>query len=515
MSFWKTVSTREWLALALIVAVAFFLRSRDIGAFRLSPDDGNYLMSARVQELERGFDLARWVSEDVAWVKDLARADTQHYIYPHSYLHQWVARCLYRLGLDSVDALRMNSAIFGALSTIALFAMIAWCLPARRHQALLAAALLAVQPAIVWYSRTGWAVAGCMFFLLVYSALGWQLIARTGPDDSRAALKIGVAMLITSILAWGYHEMIAPFVVTTTVCVLFAHKLTGRPGSLRTALRSPATWAFVLSAVPVGLFTLGVYFFSDFARAAWFDPDATPYWTLRGQSIALLVVKQRMDRLITWPVIAAAVFGAVAVWRAEPGFLRYLAVQQLGATVLFFFFYQDPFLVRIYLPLVILVTWLAAEGLVSVGRDLAARGLKRFAVALPLGAIAHLTLMSWVSLFGELDQPLFNRYLYMAGTGVLLEPRHVDEHMTAYLKEHMKPGERVWAYGEKSPIFRLLDAGIASREFTFEGTRDAWPEWLLAPVRLMDAGRRTVETGGEYAYVDRDLAGRVGLYRKR
>jgi hypothetical protein len=494
VSFWRTVRPREWIALALIVAVAFVLRTRDIGAFRLSPDDGNYLWSARAQTLERGFDLSRWVSEDVAWVGELAHGNTQGDIYPHSYLHQWVARCLYRLGLDSVDALRMNSAIFGTASVLALFWMIASILPAHRLQALLAAALLAVQPAHVWYSRTGWGVIGCTFFLLIYTALGWRLV--TLEEGARGATKLGVRMAITSILAWGYHEMIAPFVVTTALCVL-----------LWRGWRSRATWVFVASAVPVGLFTISLYFFSDFAREHWFKPDQTPYWQLRWDSIVFLLAKQRMDRLLTWPIVAAALFGAVAVWRESPRFAKYLALQHGGASALFFFLYQDPFLVRIYLPLVILVAWLAAEGLVSVGREIAERGLKRLAVALPLAAVVHLLLMSWVSLFGALDHPMFNRYLYVSDPGVLLEPRHVDEHMTEYLKANMKPGERAWTYADKSPIFRLLDAGIPSREFAFDGDPSTWPEWLLAPVKLM---RRD-----EYALVEKDLAGRVGLYRKQ
>lgn len=515
MSFWRTIAPREWLALALIVAISFFLRSRDIGAFRLSPDDGNYLWSARAQAIERGFDLSRWIREDTTWVKELAGPSAPYDLYPHSYLHQWTARCLYRLGLDSVDALRMNSAVLGALSSLALFLLVASLLPTHRRQALLGAALLAVLPVHVWYSRTGWGVIGCTFFLLVYSALAWKLLAHTRDDDRAGAVKLGLGMSIASILAWGYHEMIAPFVVCTGLCFLFAPKLVDRSSGLAAVLRSRATWVFVASAIPVGLFTIGVYFFSDFAEEHWFRADVTPYWQLRRESIEFLFVKQRLDRLLTWPVLAAAAFGAVAVWRAAPGFVGYLALQNVGACALLFFLYQDPFLVRIYLPLVILVAWLAAEGLVSVGTDLSSRGLKRFAVVLPFAVLLHHALMSWISLFGPLDQPMFNRYLYMADPGVLLEPRHVDEHMTAHLREHMKPGERVWTYGDKSPIFRLLDAGIPSREFGFEGSPDAWPEWLLAPVRVMDKDRRTVDTGGEYAYIDRDLAGRVGLYRKR
>ncbi len=495
MSFWRTVRPREWLALALLVAVAFVLRTRDIGAFRLSPDDGNYLWSARAQTLERGFDPSRWISDDVAWIGELVHGNTQGDIYPHSYLHQWVARCLYRLGLDSVDALRMNSAIFGTASVLALFWMIASSFPARRWQALLAAALLAVQPAHVWYSRTGWGVIGCTFFLLVYTVLGWRLIHLQ--EGERGAVRLGVWMAITSILAWGYHEMIAPFVVTTAVCVF-----------LWRGARSRATWVFVASAVPVGLFTIGLYFFSDFAHEHWFKADATPYWRQRwDNTIVHFATRQRVDRLLTWPLIAAAMFGAVAAWRESPRFVRYLALQHGGATALLFFLYQDPFLVRIYLPLLTLVTWLAAEGLVSVGREIAARGLKRFAVALPLAAVVHMGLMSWVSLFGALDHPMFNRYLYMSDPGVLLEPRHVDDHLTAYLKEHMEPGERVLTYADKSPIFRLLDAGIPSREFAFDGEPSTWPEWLLAPVKLMQRD--------EYVFVDKDLAGRVGLYRKR
>src|SRR5262245_33897960 len=92
----RKVSLLEWLALAVIVTAGFLLRSRDLAAFKLSPDDGQYMYSARLQSLERSADLGQWIAEDRAWIAELVE-DWGHSVmkattYQHSYLHQFVLR---------------------------------------------------------------------------------------------------------------------------------------------------------------------------------------------------------------------------------------------------------------------------------------------------------------------------------------------------------------------------------------------------------------------------------------
>jgi hypothetical protein len=166
------------------------------------------------------------------------------------------------------------------------------------------------------------------------------------------------------------------------------------------------------------------------------------------------------------------------------------------------------------MPLVLFLALLAAEGvafLLQAARGPLTRGA---AVVVTAGFFLYLSAVSWFSLFGALDHPLFNRYFYTTAGTELREPRHVDEHLLAHLARNMQPGDRVYTFCDKSPVFRLLDVGIPSREFVFEEPREDWPEWILGVERLMTRDRHTLETGGVYQLVDTDLAGRIALYRR-
>lgn len=494
----------EWLALLAIVALGFFLRSQDIGAFRLSPDDGNYLCSARVQELERDLSIGEMLAEDVEWVKWIARGDWRSgELYPHSYLHQLAARWLYRFGLSSIAALRTSSAIFGALTAAALYFFAAWLVPQRRRVGLFAALLLAVMPVHVWYSRTGWGVMGCTFFHVMYVALAWQLLAHTSPTDKRRIVRLALGLAATSVLAWGYHEMIAPFVVSMAACFFGARFFGAQLGRAKLA-------AFVASAAPVGLFTIGVYFFSDFAQAHWFEADGeATYGQMRWESAVSLLTNYRVDLLLTYPVIAFALLGAWSLHEEERALTCFLAANLGLGALLLFFLYQDPYLVRIYFPLAIFAVLFAAEGVARVRRFLP----NAAAIGVGASVALYLGLQTWFSLFGPLDHPFFNRYLYVAARGELREPRHVDEHLIAKLRVLLGAHERVTAYADKSPLYRLLDAGIPATETDLKGPRESLPTWVFAPVKIMSDERRTVESGGEYRLVDQDLAGRIGLFR--
>ncbi|MFN0242070.1 MAG: hypothetical protein ACKVWV_04190 [Planctomycetota bacterium] len=504
MSSRSKIPLLEWLALLAIVALGFFLRTRDIGAFRLSPDDGNYLHSARVQELERDASLGEMLAQDVEWVKWIARGDWRGgELYPHSYLHQLAARWLYRFGLSSVAAVRTSSAIFGALTAAALYAFAAWSMPERRRVGLFAALLLAVMPVHVWYSRTGWGVMGCTFFHVLYVAIAWELFANASPSDGRKVARLGVGLALTSVLAWGYHEMIAPFVVSMAVCFFGARIFGAQLG------RAKLT-AFVASAAPVGLFTIGVYFFSDFAQAHWFEADrAATYAEMRWESALSLLVNYRIDVLLTYPVIAFALLGAWSLYKEERALACFLAANLGLGALLLFFLYQDPFLVRIYFPLAIFGVLFAAVGVASLRRFLPSLAV----IGVGASVALYLGLQTWFSLFGPLDHPFFNRYLYVVARGELREPRHVDEHLIAKLRVLLGAHERVTAYADKGPLYRLFDAGIPASVTDLKGPRESLPTWVFAPVTVMQREKRTTETGGEYRLVGEDLAGRIGLFR--
>ena len=90
----KRIAWWEWVLVATLVALGFFLRARDITAFKLSPDDGQYMNSARLQSLERSTDPVRWFEEDVAWFgelrEDWGNLSNVAKTYQHSYLHQFL-----------------------------------------------------------------------------------------------------------------------------------------------------------------------------------------------------------------------------------------------------------------------------------------------------------------------------------------------------------------------------------------------------------------------------------------
>src|SRR5688572_20268497 len=71
-SWWRGVGAWEWCALVLILASAAYLRFNDLGGFRMGPDEGSYLHSARIEVLERGGGPGRWIADDIAWARELA-----------------------------------------------------------------------------------------------------------------------------------------------------------------------------------------------------------------------------------------------------------------------------------------------------------------------------------------------------------------------------------------------------------------------------------------------------------
>ena len=76
---------------------------------------------------------------------------------------------------------------------------------------------------------------------------------------------------MTSVLAFGYHEGVAPYIVGSGAVVLFAPWILGSgERSLASILQSRRTWTYVWSAIPVGAVTLALALWSPFAQTYWF-----------------------------------------------------------------------------------------------------------------------------------------------------------------------------------------------------------------------------------------------------
>jgi hypothetical protein len=510
-----------WVLLAVTVAFAFYLRTRDIEAFFVGPDDGSYLHSARVHELSRGGNPLRWIGEDVEWARFLAHNYSNDTLtYQHSYLHQFVTRYLFRFGCGSLQALRLSTAITGTLTALFVAWFFATSFPGRRVLAWIGAALVAVTPLHAFYSRTGWGQIGFTAFYFVYATLLYRVLVVIPADDRRALRRAGWGMLAASLLAYGYHEGVALFVIGSALVAFAAPWLFARDGVASKVL-SRRTWTCVWSAAPVGAFTLALALFSSFAQEKWFNPLGTAgvnsYGELKRLSIENLLGSQRPDLMLTWLVIVLAVVGAVAMWKERRSLAKYWIATVIAGTLVTFFLFGDASLLRAYMPVYLIAIVFAAFGLEHAAQFVGALTGKVLGCVLIAIVLATLTCVTWTSLFGRVGNPCFIQHFYIQGVGNSLDYRHVDENIRGYLQEHKKPDERIAIFGDKGMQFRLLDAGIDSREDYLEGPRETWPVWVVGRVGGRDgfgASRFPVEHGGPYKLVMQDNIARFALYRR-
>lgn len=510
----KQVAWWEWVLVATLVALGFFLRSRDITAFKLSPDDGQYMNSARLQHLERSTDPVQWIEEDVAWFgelrEDWGNLSNVAKTYQHSYLHQFLVRYLYRLGLPRVHALRLNVAWIGALTVLALFALYAWNFPERRRAGLYSAALLSVLLVHVFLSRTGWGEVGSTFFFLVYAALGWRLLARTGESDTRALWRLGAALALASTLGMGFHEGTSVYVVGMCALALASPWWRGDvERGFGAVLRSRRVWTVLASSVPVGAYTLALRLWSAYANEKWFSSSL--YNLTWGEARVLTLNRfWKTDHLlgqVSVPLVLLAVMGAGAVWKRDRVWFRFAGLWTLLTSLVFLLAFNDPSLVRIYLPTILLLCWFAGEGLMLLGEWVLPRAAQWVSAAACLLVVAYLGLVSWTTLFGAEDDPFFESGVYVN----LPNSRWADEPWLEYLEDHRITKE-IGVYPTKDPLFVALDAGFAGRLFSFNEPESTWTDHLLAARNIMARERRRVEDGGRYALVAQDKVGRIGLY---
>jgi len=505
----KKVPALELALLVAVLALGLWLRGHELASYRLSPDDGNYLYSARVHRLERDLGPAAWLREDVEWAFPR--------YYPHSYLHQGLARWWYRLGLPSIEALRINSVATGLATALLVYLFYAARFPARRPVGLLAAALVAVQCFHVWYSRTGWGQTGCTAFWFAYFALGWALLrpGRTA-SPARDAL-LGAGMAVSALLAYGFHEMISVHVVgmglAVLACGLFGERTRGAGGVGRRLL---------------GLLVLRLLF-DSFARQHWinFQPEGQgTWWDVRRANLRFLFALTRIDRQLGYPVLGLALVGLAGLARRDRAYFVYVATSFAASFLIFAVGFKDFGLERIYLPTAVLAAILAAEGLATLAAAVAG-GPGRRSRALFAGVGAALVLwaafVTQRTLFGQPGELGFERVFHAKVGFDFKESRDAEAEILAHLRARLRPDEAVGVagrrnphgvVGEFSPLFRLLDEGLAARPFGFTGDPRGWPRFVVGVRGMMERDGHTVAGGGYYREVAADTWGRIALYAR-
>lgn len=512
----------EGILLVLVLALAFWLRTRDVDSYYVGPDDGSYMHSAQLDVIEPGFRPLVWVREDVAWVRWLsAHYGEENVTYQHSYAHQFVARYLFRFGLGSLSALRTSSAITGTLTALFAWWLFARAFTARRSLGLLAAAIVAVAPMHVFYSRTGWGQIGFACFYLAYTAVLYRVLFVIPRDSARELRRAGWALCAFSLLAFGWQEGVAPFVVGSGLLVVLAQIAFVDAGDERTWIArvlSRRTWTYVWSAIPIGGCTLALALWSPFAQKYWFTVKGRAgldSWTaLKRLSATDLCTGQRFDLQIGWLVLALALVGFVAWWRTERRFVFHLCASALFGSAILFLAFGDAFLLRGYMPLFVTLLIGAATGTSEIARALATRAGHLAGAAFTGLVLISLLVVTWTTLFGRVEQALFVQRLYAHAEPRLVDYRNVDRPILDTLRSRMKPGDKVGVFADKAALFRLQDAGIRATEDYLEGPKDAWPAWVVGVSRIFDPSPHSATRGGEYQVAATDTIGRWSLYER-
>lgn len=308
----------------------------------------------------------------------------------------WMAMLGAVLGPQAI--FRFN-AVIGALNCLAFYALMLRCLPpGRRHWAIAALAIFALQPAQVWISRNSLSEPFCAWFVLngVWVAalaiarrsqsLGWaaglllgmsalvridavvfpltaacaalvfSAVDRTrGRGGARAALSVGAGCLAASVAAMLYFALLVrpyfvgladlalPAMIAALSCLLGAWLYSRvRPAPMPERAWGAAAWLAATALLAV------------FAYAMWIRPDVLPYALIESKLVPHLngmrdyreiSLRNLSAYLGLWVVLAAGLGAAVAVWRV----LRHRAATAVDWTMLFLLV---PTLVYLWRPMI-------------------------------------------------------------------------------------------------------------------------------------------------------------------
>ncbi len=494
----------ELACLLILTLAGFVLRSVEIDTFGLSPDDGNYLQSAGVLRMPRQAE-RNWFDQDRDWYE---RPKT----YPHSYIHQYAIRWLKRAGADNVAAVRLGSAVLGALTPWVLFLLIAGRKRERWREGMLAAAMLAGYIMHCWYSRTGWGQPGCTFFYMVYLLFADRLFHEAeGRSRGRTAWQ-GFGMMLAALAAYGYHEMIVVHVAGMGLySLLFLKWNRGLPGGKD---RIAAVIAFGIACVPVTAWA-STLLGDSFATQHWsgvVKENQGNYFEYRWSVIRLMYRNYGLHEQIGWVVLALSIPGMAFMWKRDRKTFRFLFTMFLVSWAAFFFGFRDPYLVRVYLPTFILLVAFSAEGALGIASRLgeSRRVLARVVIA---GLVLLLWAQSVATIFVERDTPITVASFY---TPRKVAHRRSLQPIADHLHEHRKSGQILGISDDRAPLFWLQDEGISSRPHNgrrWNLPQKDQPMWIVRPKKLMESAGKTLETGGPYELIVTDTAGRLGLYR--
>jgi len=503
-----------WFALALVAIVAGWLRMHDLESFRIGPDDGSYLHSARIHDLERGGNPIQWIRDDVAWAREIASLyGDEKNSYQHSYLHQLTCRWIYRMGAGALESLRLSSAILGTLTALVVALLVRGAIPSHRWLAVLAAAFVALSPLHAFLSRTGWGQAGFTCWYLAFLVFAHRaLIARPEPS-SRALRFAALGMIVASVLAYGWHEGVVPYVAGTALVAFAAPWIRGETWSTRAVFASRRTWAYVAGASVVGAFTVAL-FFSTFANDYWLTTKGRSkdlgWFDLKGRTLENVFVDQRLDLLITWPMLVLALVGILWLRRANRTAFRWILANAIAGPALLFLLFGDAFLVRAYLPSYVLLLVFAACGVAWC----ASRFGHATGAILGSAVLAFTAATTWQSLFGRHLGPVFVQKLYDQVND--LDHRHVDEPLYDLLTRERKDGELVGVFGDKACIYKLQDRGIeAAEDYMEDRPIETWPVWIVGAANVFERSKFFDKNGGPYVLRAKDAVGRHALYQRK
>ncbi len=506
-------------ALAVLL-VALFLRLSALDSGALSGDDGEILHSARIHQLTPSRDLGAALREDRAWFRELAEDLGRHperTTYQHGYLHQLAVRWAWRLGgtfgVGRVTALRIDQALLGALTALLIVLWVRRRLPAEPWVALAAGAFVATQVAHVALSRTGWSQVGCTFFLLAAMALALRM--RDMPEDRHLPLlRVALAIALCTVLAYGFHEMATVYTAALGLIVLLEFHRDSL-GRARWPWRSRRVWYGALACVPVGLMTVGLLLYSEYARVTWFDQGLSglTWWGAREAALAYFAGAE-LPAQLGWFVLALAPIGFVGAVLRDMAWARWLALWCVIPTAVLFLRFNYPHLVRIYLPAAVLLAVFAAEGLGVLYALVRGAVARRGVVALGLAAVTFAGLASWQTMHAPASAPLHVAGVHMVGRE-LAEPRRP---LTPLFEALGAPADanRGGAVGVRTdrldPLFRLLDAGYSAELFDPRWELERWPKRVIGVLQLMRKEQRDAAQGGPYQLLAEDRRGVLGLY---